>query len=170
MKKYAYGGGGPGQQGGGGATDIRLQDGLYDDFDSLKSRIMVAAGAGAADTNDFGEPGGALVGYNSSQNRGKGGTQISYISGHQGCIAILENSTKSKIYSKTDGDVSVHYSGYKFENTQILDGKKPMIAPNGESEVGHFGNGYARISLIHQFVSDHSCNYNTCFFLWFDYE
>ena len=32
---------------GGGATDIRLQSGNWDDFSSLKSRIMVAAGAGA---------------------------------------------------------------------------------------------------------------------------
>ena len=32
--------------GGGGATDIRLVDGTYSDFDSLKSRIMVASGGG----------------------------------------------------------------------------------------------------------------------------
>lgn len=42
-----YNGGGSGCYGsGGGATDIRLQNGLWDDFDSLKSRIMVAAGGG----------------------------------------------------------------------------------------------------------------------------
>ena len=33
---------------GGGATDIRLQDGDWNNFNSLKSRIMVAAGAGAS--------------------------------------------------------------------------------------------------------------------------
>ena len=31
---------------GGGATDIRLQSGIWNDFNSLKSRIMVAAGGG----------------------------------------------------------------------------------------------------------------------------
>lgn len=33
---------------GGGSTDIRLSNGNWDDFDSLKSRIMVAAGGGGA--------------------------------------------------------------------------------------------------------------------------
>ena len=43
----AFNGGGSGYYGsGGGATDIRLQDGTWDDFDSLKSRIMIAAGGG----------------------------------------------------------------------------------------------------------------------------
>ena len=31
---------------GGGATDIRLKEGNWDDFEGLKSRIMVAAGGG----------------------------------------------------------------------------------------------------------------------------
>lgn len=52
--KGGYNGGGDGASdpqtdaggGGGGATDVRLVAGSWDDFDSLKSRIMVAAGAG----------------------------------------------------------------------------------------------------------------------------
>lgn len=52
--KGGYNGGGYGYDdpentaggGGGGATDIRLINGKWDDFKSLKSRIMVAAGAG----------------------------------------------------------------------------------------------------------------------------
>lgn len=51
-----YNGGGKGADdpqsdpagGGGGATDIRLVSGKWDDFDSLKSRIMVAAGGGGS--------------------------------------------------------------------------------------------------------------------------
>ena len=52
--KGGYNGGGDGYDdpentaggGGGGATDIRLVGGSWNDFESLKSRIMVAAGAG----------------------------------------------------------------------------------------------------------------------------
>jgi len=52
---------------GGGSTDIRLSSGNWNDFDSLKSRIMVAAGgAGAIYYNDSyhysGKPGGGLTG------------------------------------------------------------------------------------------------------------
>lgn len=52
--RYAYNGGGAitnnyydgNNGGGGGATDIRLTDGKWNDFDSLKSRVMVAGGGG----------------------------------------------------------------------------------------------------------------------------
>ena len=46
-----------------GATDVRIVSGSYDDFDSLKSRIMVAGGAGGCDDTDgeFGH-GGTLAG------------------------------------------------------------------------------------------------------------
>ena len=90
---------------GGGATDIRLKNGSWDNFDSLKSRIMVAAGGGAANDRNgpnnmyinshiYGEgPGGAggtLTGIDGTSvnnsmtgkitwgyNYGTGGTQIS---------------------------------------------------------------------------------------------
>lgn len=74
--------------GGNGATDIRLTSGIYSDFDSLKSRIMVAGGAGSCNPygdnpNNVGGEGGMLVGgtgktnTSSSYTLGKGGTQIS---------------------------------------------------------------------------------------------
>lgn len=47
-----------GHGGGGGATDVRLNIGTWNSFDSLKSRIMVAAGAGSSQN-----PGGGLNGY-----------------------------------------------------------------------------------------------------------
>ena len=48
---------------GGGATDFRLQKSDdWSDFDSLKSRIMVAAGGGGGDCNSGGD-GGALEGF-----------------------------------------------------------------------------------------------------------
>ncbi len=70
---------------GGGATDVRLVSGSWDDFDSLKSRIMVAAGGGggsSASGSEYLGSGGGLTGYDgcittlvSYERTGKGGTQ-----------------------------------------------------------------------------------------------
>lgn len=79
---------------GGGATDIRLKDGNWDDFESLESRIMVAGGAGGAADNgtycnfwvdcteafNAGSNAGGILGYNSGTDTGHqafgyGGTQ-----------------------------------------------------------------------------------------------
>jgi hypothetical protein len=70
---YSFNGGGFGQYGGGGASDIRLTNGTWHDFGSLKSRIMVASGGGGPDTSKHGGAGGCLVGLNTGY--GKGGTQ-----------------------------------------------------------------------------------------------
>ena len=43
---YAFNGGGGGEAPGGGATDVRLVGGEWNNFGSLKSRIMVAGGGG----------------------------------------------------------------------------------------------------------------------------
>ena len=74
---------------GGGATDVRLIDGTWNDFNSLKSRIMVAAGGGGGyfentTLRDGGSAGG-LTGYDGQYRPsssvhygggGSGGTQI----------------------------------------------------------------------------------------------
>ena len=54
-------------QASGGATDVRLTGGEYSSFNSLKSRIMVAAGAGSSDSanGNYGH-GGTLEGFNST--------------------------------------------------------------------------------------------------------
>ena len=71
---------------GGGATDFRLKNGTWNNFDSLKSRIMVAAGGGgrfsSGDGNGIGGYGGALVGGSGAGDHGgwcygEGGTQTS---------------------------------------------------------------------------------------------
>ena len=61
---------------GGGATDVRLVNGNWNYFGSLKSRIMVAAGGGVTSqsTGNAGAAGG-LKGYDSTNSSGtKGGT------------------------------------------------------------------------------------------------
>lgn len=72
--------------GGGGATDIRLISGKWSDINSLRSRIMVAAGGGGAYSYSSsyqvnGGAGGALIGENgistSNDYIATGGTQTS---------------------------------------------------------------------------------------------
>ncbi len=66
--KYAY----SGKTTGGGASDIRLINGAWDDFNSLKSRIMVAgAGGGNEEASDGGCAGG-LIGYGGNYYRYSG--------------------------------------------------------------------------------------------------
>lgn len=95
---------------GGGATDIRLANGNWNDATSLNSRIMVAAGGGGAFQNvetaynifNNGGYGGALVGGNGSQSKysagsytycyGEGATQTS---GGK----ITTDCTKTAIYN-----------------------------------------------------------------------
>lgn len=62
---------------GGGATDVRLIKGdSWDDFESLKSRIMVAAGGGGSSWKTAGGAGGELEGK-TNREVAKPGTQIS---------------------------------------------------------------------------------------------
>lgn len=69
--------------GGGGATDVRLVNGTWNNLSGLRSRIMVAAGGGGAyydsDNSFTGGAGGGLVGYTAigGSNAGIGGKQIS---------------------------------------------------------------------------------------------
>ena len=223
--------------GGGGATDVRLvattEKNIWNEFESLKSRIMVAAGGGGYNgysSNSYGGAGGGLTGYNggfsgsnsqyvaqgatqsegglfatnggihgnsgifgsggdgnSSQNHGAGGGGgyygggggtnykdsvssgsggASYISGHAGCNSISELSSSVDMIIHT-GD-RYHYSGYYFENTQMVDGKgyswsekkanqTNMPTHNGISTmVGNTENGYAKITLETVEVKDKS--------------
>jgi hypothetical protein len=96
---FGYNGGGSGQRGsfdinyygtGGGATDIRLTNGSWDNFNSLKTRIIVAGAGGAISFGGSGGSGGTLKGEDGIPNdsvpttadqgvdrHGYGGTQIS---------------------------------------------------------------------------------------------
>ena len=61
---------------GGGATDIRFASGTWDDFNSLKSRIMVAAGGGGANNRNCTEIGSTTGPYYGDGNGGYGGALI----------------------------------------------------------------------------------------------
>lgn len=74
---------------------------------------------------------------------GSGGS--SFISGYSGCNAITEESTESNI---THTGSSNHYSGLVFTNMTMTAGNAIMPAPGGDTETGHSGNGYARITFV----------------------
>jgi hypothetical protein len=111
----AFNGGGYGESGGGGATDIRLISGIWNNFDSLKSRIMVAAGGGGGVYN--GQP------YQGTQ-RGDGG-------------ALNGISANFCVYSQCYWG----YSGYGA--TQISGGApgKVGVNPIVPEMYGNFGSG-----------------------------
>ena len=75
---------------------------------------------------------------------GAGGS--SFISGHAGCNAINETSTDPKAMIPTNQ--SIHYSGYRFFNTNIIDGISNMPAPTGGFEIGHCSYGAVKIQLF----------------------
>lgn len=199
----------------GGASDVRLVSGDWNNTASLASRIMVAGGGGGSYSDSSGGAGGTAgglssysvshssysvasstqtaggaAGYNGTAGGfGYGGTNnstqynsggggyygggsgpsggggSSYISGHTGCVAITSQSSitpKSGCATGTsDNSCSLHYSGKKFTDTVMIDGKgyswtnakgslTAMPKPTGgyySNGVGNTGNGAVRITL-----------------------
>lgn len=152
----------PGQEAfgasGGGATDVRLVSGAWNNFDSLKSRIMVAGGGGGANYRNVtsatdlvlygsgdGGAGGCLNGDDSNcvgtseqylASAGySGGTEHYYGTGGtqtSGGIRKGFNSSNSLIEQKTTGSF-----GYVLENSQSSAGGGWYAGGNG----GHGGAG-----------------------------
>ena len=108
----------------GGNTDIRLENGNWDVFDSLKSRIMVAPSGGTMEQ--------------------------AYISGYDGCNSISQTSVESNITYTGD---SIHYSGYKFNNAIIYNSNEEMPNHASDGVItGNSGDGYAKISLVYYYL------------------
>ena len=206
----AYNGGGRGQSlgsSGGGSTDVRLKGGSCDDFESLKSRIIVSGAGGGSQqkstylskggdagiiegykgsskfcysnygsvtlatggmqneggvagtgkwnggNGDFGEGGSSSSNGNSDGGGsgyfgggggatsqgivGSGAGGSSFVSGLEGCKAILQSSTKENMEFSS---LPFHYSGLVFTNITTKDGKV-MNCNNG-------GNGKVEIRLL----------------------
>lgn len=109
--------------GGGGATDIRLSSGAWNDTTGLRSRIMVAAGGGGAYYAGEGGYGGALtggagIGLASNGTVGVGATQTTAgngsfgISGHSTTIGGGGYYGGSGGYAANAGGGSSFISGY----------------------------------------------------------
>lgn len=116
--------------------------------------------------------GGGYFGGGASFHGGAGGGS-SYISGHNGCIAITEDSTSDNIIQRNDSEGNVcvdgttditcsyHYSNYIFTDTVMIDGDGYNWTTEKEETaigmptydgtatmLGNEGNGYAKISLV----------------------
>lgn len=101
---------------------------------------------------------------------GGGSDGSSFISGHNGCVAIKSATDRSPRLGTnnaacddgtTDITCSYHYSGYKFTNTVMIDGQGYKWTTERGSEVvgmpthdgtgtmtGNSGNGYAKITYL----------------------
>ena len=90
-----------------------------------------------------------------------GGGGSSFISGHEGCIAINPNfSEKNNIVITGSSVFAYNKKNYIFKNTDMIDGKgyqwaiakgslKKMPNPEGGFfEKGNIGNGFAKITII----------------------
>ena len=157
----AGGGGGAIYAGSGGSAGGLIG---YDaqGFNSSNSYII---GTGATQTSYIFNPinynettlggGGYYTGSSGSSANAGGGS--SFISGHDGCDAIKEESTENNIIHTGQ---SVHYSGKLFTDTIMIDGEgykwtsvketyTGMPTHDGTGTMkGNTGNGYARITYI----------------------
>jgi hypothetical protein len=95
---------------------------------------------------------------------GGGGGGSSFISGYPGCVAIVSVSNTTPRSGAADSvEKATHYSGKVFiptltigEETYIttmIAGNAEMPAPEGGTEIGHSGDGYAKISYLGELVA-----------------
>ena len=100
---------------GGGSSDVRLTGGTWNDFASLKSRIMVAAGGGGGENVEkHGGYGGALTGGANHDNTVLGATQTSgYGFGVARYTLLVSNKEDG-----WGGGGNGYYSGYSSENRE----------------------------------------------------
>ena len=112
-------------------------------------------GYGGASYQSYDNPGGGSGWYGGAGGAYAGGQASggsSYISGHDGCVAVN--------YDLSQRSDSISYTGYKFTNTKMVDGtgykwttsKGTYIGVNhplyGTEQAGNDGNGYAKITYI----------------------
>ncbi len=143
-RTVSFNGGGYGGYGkeigwsGGGATDIRLMNGNWNNLEGLKSRVMVAGGGGGVASVEYNTAGGSTQSGGTGQGGGGGS---SFISGHTGCNAVSKEGIPT-------GQAN-HYSGYIFKNTSLLGGRDKMPNPRSQGDMtGNDNNGYVRIKYI----------------------
>jgi hypothetical protein len=196
-----------GATGGGGGTDIRLQNGLWNDANGLKTRIIVAGGGGGRHGKNYskingflGNDGGGTTAptFTANDYTTTGATQTSggtstysdaktvvpgsfgfaspntysntnskggYNGGARGtdrwsnggagggwwggCTSWPTSSGGSGfVYTASNSQCSAP-SSYYLSNAATFSGNTNFLSPYGGNEIGHRGNGFARITNIH---------------------
>lgn len=145
---------------GGGATDVRLINGEWDNDESLLSRVMVAAGGGASGK------GGSLVGYGDgagTQSTGNFGRATSTAAGGGGYYGSTGNGGGSSfilgyagvrvrdgsgVTQDTNKSFSIHRGDYDSEGNMILEPYNAVIYNGFIVEGVHTGDGAFRVTKV----------------------
>ena len=166
--------------GGGGATDFRLvptsATNVWNEFDSLKSRVIIAGGGGGGTYGNYGQAGGLYLNKTNTYQFALGQTGVagtsgsggggggyfggisqqcdgclgfggtSYVSGSADDLAVTAGSISSSITLSSD---SVHNSGMVFNNPTKINGNTTMPSSNATGTMtGNSGNGVARVTIL----------------------
>jgi hypothetical protein len=190
--------------GGGGGTDFRLQNGMWNDTNGLKTRIIVAGGGGGGMGQNYsgaaylGNDGGGTTAptftgsgytvtgatqtsggsssttgasvavgsfgyanpniYGNTNSKGgyNGGARGSGGGWWGGCTSPRTGSGGSGFVYTTSNSQCSASSDYYLYNASTFSGNTNFLSPYGGFEVGHRGNGFARITNIN---SRSSSNY-----------
>ena len=89
-----------------------------------------------------------------------GGGGSSFVSGHDGCKAIADSDDLETLVVT---DQPIHYTGYRFFNTNIINGTSRMPSPNNGYEIGHCN--YGAIKILH--LLEISCKNGNRFYPFF---
>ena len=171
-----YNGGGnssSGYGGGGGATHIGLKSGLLTSFSSdYSTQLLLVAGGGggceySADDGYGGAGGGesGQAGYQNGATNSAGGTQTTGASfGAGGSVSGTHRAGggggfyggyASASSDRNAGGGSGYVNKSLLTDTNTIVGNTSFLSPTGTSEIGHSGNGYARITpLNHTHTQD----------------
>ena len=124
-----------------GGTQTYGGDGLF------KGSLGKGGGTDNCDISGNGGGGGGYYGGGSSTRETDygGGGGSSFISGYKECKAF------QNLNDEKPSDQPIHYSNIIFHRGIIIDGNSKMPSPTGDEEIGHDGNGSARIFLIGSF-------------------
>jgi len=103
-------------------------------------------------------------GYYGGNSNPSGGGGSSYISGHNGCVAITSEEDITPKTGCSDGTTDIqcsyHYSGYRFTDTMMIDGKGYQWTTEKQEfvgqpthdgfsfQVGNNGDGFAKITRV----------------------
>ncbi len=111
--------------------------------------------------------GGGWFGGGGSNICSGGGGGSSYISGHDGCIAVTSKGSTIDTTEVVEHQ-SYSWTGYTFDHTKIVDGtgyewtdaKGNLINQptqnNLNSQKGNYGNGFARITSLRELYTDNT--------------
>ena len=164
------GGGNPG----GGATDIRLVKGTWNEINSLRSRIIVAGGGGSNEGGDWGGAAGGLIGYSSSRGgiTNTGATQLN------GGIGISDCSNGSFGIGSTCGATggggyyggggSAHSYGSGSGGSSYISGHLGSIAVKSLSDTTPRLDSNNEICTEENAKSDITCSYHYSGFIFTD--